>query len=390
MDWIVSILSGFSDVIIPFLVVLTILVFIHELGHYWVARRCGVRVDVFSIGFGPEIFGWNDRSGTRWRFSLIPLGGYVKMFGDADPTSMQSVEAADDDEGTGDWADGRVRRLSEAEKAESFHHKRLSQRAWIVAAGPLANFILAIVLLMGLFTLVGQPTTPPVTGSVVEGSAAEAAGFREGDRFLEIDGRPVQRFEEIQRIVEVGLDRPLDVLVARDGQEVLITATPRIVEVEDSLGDIVRTARLGIGASGREFVRHDPFTSTWLAMKETVSLVDTTVQAVSQIITGQRSVDQLGGPVRIAQLSGEAWKISVESVVFFMAVLSINLGLINLFPVPMLDGGHLLFYAIEAVRGRPLGEKAQELGFRIGFALVLTLIVFVTWNDLTRLNVFDF
>lgn len=390
MDWIVSILSGFSDVIIPFLVVLTILVFIHELGHYWVARRCGVRVDVFSIGFGPEIFGWNDRAGTRWRFSLIPLGGYVKMFGDADPTSMQSVETTAADDGTGDWADGRVRRLSDAEKAESFHHKRLSQRAWIVAAGPLANFILAIVLLMGLFTLVGQPTTPPVIGSVVEGSAAEAAGFRAGDRFLEIDGRPVERFEEIQRIVEVGLDRPLDVLVARDGQEILITATPRIVEIEDSLGDIVRTARLGISASGREYVRHDPFTSTWLAMKETVSLVDTTVQAVSQIVTGQRSVDQLGGPVRIAQLSGEAWKISVESVVFFMAVLSINLGLINLFPVPMLDGGHLLFYAIEAVRGRPLGEKAQEVGFRIGFALVLTLIVFVTWNDLTRLNVFDF
>ncbi len=388
MDLIADLFSGVWSVVIPFLVVLTVLVFVHELGHYWIARRCGVRVDVFSIGFGPELFGWNDKTGTRWRFSLIPLGGYVKMFGDADPTSMQSVESGSDEEGTGDWADGRVRQLSEEEKAQSFHHKRLSQRTWIVAGGPLANFIFAILLLMGLFTLVGQPTTPPVVGSVVEDSAAEAAGFQEGDRFLEINGTKIGRFEEIQRIVEVGLDKPLEVLIEREGEQVLISATPRIVEIEDSLGDMVRTARLGIGASGREYIRHDPFTASWLAVKETVSLVDTTIQAVSQIVGGTRSVDQLGGPVRIAQLSGEAWKISLETVIFFMAVLSVNLGLINLFPIPMLDGGHLLFYAIEAIRGRPLGEKAQEIGFRIGFALVLTLIVFVTWNDLTRFDIF--
>lgn len=391
-----EIFSLLQDYLLPFLIVLTVLVFVHEMGHYLIAKYCGVRIDAFSVGFGPELFGWTDRTGTRWKFSAIPLGGYVKMFGDADVTSrpakVEDVPAEDlhDGEHTGDWADGTARPLTEEEKAASFHHKTLSQRSWIVAGGPLANFLLAIVILTGLFAMHGQPTTPPVITGIQANSAAAAADIRLGDRIIKINGESISRFEQIRRVVQVGLNAPLDIVILRDGTEVEMTVRPTLVTVEDNLGNRYQTARLGIQAEGTEFVKHGVVESVWYAVEETGSLTMATLNAVWQIVVGTRSADELGGPIRIAQMSGQVAEISVVSVIWFMAILSVNLGLINLFPVPMLDGGHLLFYGIEALRGRPLGEKAQEYGFRIGLALVLSLFVFVTWNDLARLKVFEY
>lgn len=362
-------LYGFG---IPFLVILTALVFVHELGHYLVARWNGVRVEVFSIGFGPELFGWTDRAGTRWKFSAIPLGGYVKMFGDANAASMPAEDNAE---------------MSEAERAVAFPYKRLGQRAWIVSAGPIANFLFAIVLLAGLFSLIGQPFTPAVVGQVVPGSAAEAAGFQPGDKIIAVNGETVARFEELQRIVGLRPEEELEVVLLRDGREIGLIATPARVERENSLGETQEVGQLGIQRSGSEFIQHDPLTAVWQATRETVSIVSQTFTALGQIIRGDRGADELGGPIRIAQMSGQVAEHGIPQAIFFSAVLSINLGLINLFPIPMLDGGHLLFYAIEALRGRPLGERAQEYGFRIGLALVLTLMVFVTWNDLLRFEV---
>jgi len=385
-----DLLNLIGDYLIPFLVILTVLVFVHEMGHYLAARRCGVKIEAFSIGFGPELFGWYDRRGTRWKFSAVPLGGYVKMFGDADVTSRpersSDLEAG---ENTGDWAGGTARALTPEERAGSFHHKSLRQRTFIVAAGPAANFVFAIVLLAGFFSFVGQPTTPPVIGQVLENSAAEAAGIEVGDRIVAVDGSSIGRFEQIQRAVQLNLDQPLQLVVLREGQELTLTAHPEIVDQEDNFGNVHRMARLGIAASGTEYVRYGPAEAVLHAGRETYALSMATLRAVGQIITGVRSADELRGPAGIAEISGQVAMAGIVSVIWFMAVLSINLGLINLFPVPMLDGGHLLFYAVEAVRGRPLGERAQEIGFRIGLALVLTLFVFVTWNDLVRLKFFD-
>jgi len=369
-----SALGGIGGTLLAFLLVLSVLVFVHEFGHYFVARRCGVRVEVFSIGFGREIFGRTDRAGTRWKFSLIPLGGYVKMYGDANAASQPGDSDA----------------VPPEHQAEAFPFKPLGQRAAIVAAGPLANFLFAIVALAGLFMTLGQPHTAPVVGEVVPGSVAEAAGFQPGDRVVAIDGRDVERFQEIQRIVALSPGERLAITVLRDGERVPLTATPQRREVTDSSGNTHTVGRLGIQVSGMEFRRLGPTSAVLAAGEETWSLTTGTLKAVGQIISGTRGTDELGGPIRIAEMSGEVASNGVANLVFFMAVLSINLGLINLFPVPMLDGGHLMFYAIEALRGRPLGERAQEFGFRIGLALVLTLMVFVTWNDLVQLRVVDF
>jgi regulator of sigma E protease len=364
-------LSGLWTYVAPFLIVLTVLVFVHELGHYWVARRCGVRVEVFSIGFGPELFGWTDRAGTRWKFSAVPLGGYVKMFGDADAASTPGAELAE---------------MTEEEKAVSFHHKTLGQRAAVVAAGPIANFLFALVVFAGLFVIVGQPFTPPEIGGVLPDSAAERAGLKAGDRIVAINDQPIERFEEIQRIIQLNLDSPLTLVVRREGKDLRLNAQPTIVEEQDRLGNKMRLARLGIRGGGVEFVRHGPGTAIWRALGETYHQTTGTLKAVGQIITGQRNSEELGGPIRIAQMSGEVAQGGVASLLVFMAVLSVNLGLINLFPVPMLDGGHLLFYGFEALRGRPLGARAQEYGFRIGLVLVFSLMVFATWNDIVHMG----
>jgi len=373
-----AVLAMFNSVmtyVLPFLGILTVLVFVHEMGHFLVARRNGVHVEVFSIGFGPEIFGWTDRAKTRWKFSLIPLGGYVRMFGDANAASQPSTDQAE---------------LTDEERAVSFHCKRLSQRAWIVAAGPFANFIFAIILLAGLFATVGQPFTPPVVGEVVPDSAAAKAGILPGDRFVTVDGSNIERFEDVQQIIRLNPDRQIEIVVQRDGRDVVLSAVPALTELTDNFGNRQKIGLLGVTRSGVEYATYDPLTAVWRAARETVSLSVGTLQAVGQIVVGARSTDELGGPLRIAQMSGQVAETGFVTVIWFMAVLSINLGLINLFPIPMLDGGHLLFYGIEAVQGRPLGERAQEYGFRIGLALVFSLILFVTWNDLVNLGVFDF
>ncbi|MFN4311462.1 MAG: RIP metalloprotease RseP [Ferrovibrio sp.] len=372
MDFIVS-LAGY---VIPFVVVLTIIVFVHELGHYWVARRCGVRVEVFSIGFGPELFGWNDKHDTRWKISAIPLGGYVKFFGDADAASSADSSA--------------VAAMSPAERKVSFHHQRLRNRMAIVAAGPVANFIFAIFIYAALFSLIGQPFTPPVVGDVVSGSAAEASGLRPGDRILSADGTRIQRFEELRSYVALRAETPIALTVLRDNSEIALTVVPSRVDVADGMGGTQRVGQIGIRTTGIDFVRHDPATAVVQAVRETWLVVANTFTYLGRIIEGRESGDQLSGPLGIAKMSGDVAKNGWLGLVSLMATLSVAIGLINLFPVPMLDGGHLLFYGIEAVRGRPLGERAQEYGFRIGFALVMSLFLFATWNDLNRLPIFNF
>ena len=355
-----------------FLVVLTPIVFVHEFGHFWVARRNGVRVEVFSIGFGREIVGFTDRVGTRWKFSLIPFGGYVKMFG-------QSDLGPDDDGGP---------ELTEADKAQSFHYKGLGQKAAVVAAGPIANFVFAILVFAIMFATVGQPFTPARISRVVEGSVAEAAGVQPGDVFVEVQGRSIQRFEEVQQLIRLHPNIEVELVVERDGERVPLLVTPEEQIVQDNQGNDLSIGVLGVIRDGRpEFKRHNPLEATWQAFRETGRLVSVTFTALGQMFSGERSAAELGGPVRIAQMSGDAASAGISTLVIFAAFLSINLGLINLFPVPLLDGGHLLFYAYEAVFRRPLGPRAQDVGLKIGLALVLGLMVFATFNDLLRLPV---
>lgn len=350
-----------------FLFILTVIVFVHELGHFLVAKYNGVRVEVFSVGFGPELFGWNDRSGTRWKLSLLPLGGYVKMFGESG--SSRAPDAPE---------------MSAQDKAVSFHHKRVGQRAAIVAAGPIANFLLAIVIMAAMFSTVGQPFTPTDIGAVQPGSAADRAGLRAGDIIRSVDGTATERFEDVQRIVRMNPDVPLQMSVERDGRPLTVTATPQRSELVDRFGNSEKIGLLGVSRSGSAYARHDPATAVWRATQETFRLSLFTLQAVGQIVSGARSAEDLGGPIRIAQMSGQVAEGHIADVFWFLAMLSINLGLINLFPVPMLDGGHLMFYGIEALRGRPLSERIVEYGFRVGLGLVLTLFVFVTYQDLMR------
>jgi regulator of sigma E protease len=366
--------QGFSYVV-PFLVILTVLVFVHEFGHYLIARWNGVRVEVFSIGFGPELFGWRDRVGTRWKFSMIPLGGYVKMLGDGDPTSGLPVDLAS---------------LSPTEQAGAFHTKRLGQRAAIVSGGPAANFVFAIAVLAALFMTYGEPFTPPEVGHVQANSAAERGGIRPGDVILSIGGQKIARFEDVQQAVRTNTGVPLTIVVKRGQQQVTLHVTPTRTEMTDRFGNRYEVGFLGISHSGIVYVKQGPEQAVVQAVSETWHLSAATLKAMWQIVIGTRGTNELGGPLRIAQMSGEVAQGGVVAVLWFLAVLSINLGLINLLPVPVLDGGHLLFYAAEAIRGKPLGPRTQEYGFRIGLAVVLTLMVFATWNDLVHLRIVEF
>ncbi len=358
--------------LLPFLFVLTVVVFFHELGHFLVARWCGVTVKVFSIGFGREIFGFDDRKGTRWRFSWIPLGGYVKFLDDENAASVPDAEAR--------------KGLTPEELKGSFHDKPLLHRAAVVAAGPIANFILAIVIFAATFAIVGQRTTLPLVDALTPGGAAERAGFKPGDLVVAIDGEAIDSFTQMQRIVSTSADRELSIVVRRDGQELTLSATPERKEVKSAFGGTTRRALLGIQRSTSPddwvWVKHDPLTAVWLGTKQTYLVVSATMGYLSDVVTGRESADQLGGPIRIAKVSGDVAKTGFLALINLAAVLSVSIGLLNLFPIPMLDGGHLLFYAIEAVRGRPLSERAQEIGLRIGLALVLMLMIFATWNDL--------
>ncbi len=373
-------LTGFGDTVftylIPFLFVLTIVVFFHELGHFLVARWCNVTVRVFSVGFGPEIFGFYDKKGTRWRFSWIPLGGYVKFLGDENAASVPDKDAAE--------------KLTEEERQGSFHEKSLAQRAAVVAAGPIANFLLAIVIFAFMFTFVGQRQTLPIVDAVQPESAAAAAGFEKGDRIVSIDGEPIENFSEMQRIVSISAEQPLAIVVKRGDSEVTLNATPRKQETKDVFGNTIRRGILGIqrSASQEDWVlkKYDPATAVWLGTQETYFVISRTLIYLYDVVTGREKADQLGGPIRIAQVSGQVASAGFFALLNLAAILSVSIGLINLFPIPMLDGGHLLFYSIEAVRGRPLSERSQEIGFRIGLALVLMLMIFATWNDVIHLT----
>lgn len=367
--------SSFLGYILPFLFVLTLVVFFHELGHFWVARRAGVRVLTFSLGFGPEIAGFTDRHGTRWRIAAIPLGGYVRFFGDSDPASTPDT--------------AHLGQMSAAERRESFFYAPLKWRAAIVAAGPIANFILAIVIFSLVFMVFGRQVTAPRVDQVVAESAAAKAGFQPGDLVLTIDGAKVESFSDMQRIVGAGAGQPLDVVVERNGAEVRLTATPQLREVKDAFGNVHRMGQLGISrslaATDISTRRYGPVEAVGMAVQETWFVVARTFDYLGGLIAGRESADQLGGPIRIAQVSGQVASVGFAALLTLAAVLSVSIGLLNLFPIPLLDGGHLMFYAAEAIRGRPLSARVQDIGFRIGLAIVLMLMVFATWNDVVHL-----
>jgi len=370
-----NVLHGVWYYVVIFLVIITVVVFVHELGHFLIARANGVKVEVFSIGFGPEIWGRTTQTGTRWRIALIPLGGYVKFYGDADAASATQSDQP----------------MSDEEKSWSFQHKRVGQRAAIVVAGPAANFVFAILGLAGLFMVLGQPVTEPVIGGIYPGTAAEEVGLKAGDRILAINGRSVERFQDIQRVVRLEIERPLAMTIQRGDETFTIQAQPRVDTRKGLFGDMEKVPVLGVSAdpASTRIIHHGPVSALGESLAETGSMIRSTFVGIGQMISGTRNSDELGGPIRIAKGAGEAAQLGISSVIYYTILLSLNLGLINLFPIPVLDGGHLLFYTFEAILGRPLGEKAQEFGFRIGLFLVLALMVFATRNDIVALPVWD-
>ena len=453
--------------VVPFLFVLTIVVFFHELGHFLIARWCGVRVLTFSIGFGPELVGFNDRRGTRWKISAIPLGGYVKFFGDENAASVPDQDTLD--------------HMSEAERRESFFHKPVPQRAAIVVAGPVANFVLAIAIFATLALVFGKQVAVPRIDGVTPATVAAAAGFKAGDVIVSVDGKDVEGFSDVQRIVALNPGRSLSFVIDRAGERVTVNATPEQREERDRFGNVQRIGALDIsgpimparvisiqpgsaaanagfaagdrvraidgkpvttftelrdivaahpeqplvfdvdrggrmieltatpaahsekdasgvmkrigqlGISGgydpadTRSIRYGPLGALANGASETWFVVDRTLSYIAGVVVGRESVDQLGGPIRIAQVSGQVATAGFVALIHLAAVLSISIGLLNLFPIPLLDGGHLLFYGIEAARGRPLSDRAQEMGFRIGLAIVLLLMIFATFNDILHL-----
>jgi regulator of sigma E protease len=368
--------GGVLGYLIPFLFVLSLVVFFHELGHFLVARWCGVRVLVFSIGFGPELVGFNDRYGTRWKISAIPLGGFVKFFGDDNAASVPDNE--------------RLANMDAAERADTFMFQPVAKRAAIVVAGPLANFVLAVVIFAGVFMLYGKQTMSARVDSVQPDSAAAAAGFKSGDVVVAIDGRPIENFSEMQRVVGANAGEALAITVDRDGTQLVLKATPALKEIKDNFGNTQHVGILGISrsmaAEDLKFHPVSPPLAVVLAVQETYSVVERTLGYIGGVISGREAANQLGGPIRIAQMSGQVASFGFVPLIQLAAVLSVSIGLLNLFPIPLLDGGHLLFYLIEGVRGRPLSERAQEMGFRIGLAIVLMLMIFATFNDIVHLT----
>ncbi len=468
MDFISQIPHYFSLLftnVLPFLFVLTVVVFFHELGHFLVARWYGVKVTDFSIGFGREIYGFYDKYGTRWRFAWLPLGGYVKFVDDENAASVPNAKAPET--------------LDEEDADGLFHGKPLAHRAAVVAAGPIANFILAIVIFAGIYTLAGETIMEPRIGGVQAGSVADRAGLRELDLVKSIDGSPVESFGDMQRIVSVNADTKLSFVVQRGEKQLVLPVTPRKKEITDSFGNRIKIAMLGVepyiapeigavvpgsvadragfregdvilridekpvnsfnamqkiisASAGRKLTflvlrdgakmvipatpsvkviksrsgrkktigllgvhsprnmktrKLNPVAALWKGTRETGFIVQQTLSYLGKMIVGRESADQLGGPIRIAQISSQAASVGIMPLINLIAVLSVSIGLINLFPVPMLDGGHLLFYFFEAVKGKPLSEKTREYGFRIGLALVLMLMIFATMNDLIRISV---
>jgi regulator of sigma E protease len=365
--------GGWTGWVVPFLFGLGIVVFFHELGHFLVARWVGVRVLVFSVGFGPELVGFTDRHGTRWKLAAVPLGGYVKFFGDQNAASVPDREA--------------TAAMTAAERAQSFVHKSLPRRAAVVVAGPLANFILAAVIFAGIFMIYGKPSTTARVDNILAGSAAEQAGFKVGDVIVAVGDREIQSFDQVQRIVAPSAGRPLDVAVNRGGERLVLKVVPQLVETSTPSGNI-RRGVLGISRTtspeepGTTPV--DPLTAVGLGIEKTWWVVESTLSYLGKVVTGRESPDQLSGVIGIAQVSGQVATLGFFPLLDLAGMLSVSIGLLNLFPIPLLDGGHLLFYALEALRGRPISEQAQEIGFRFGLVIVLMLMVFATYNDITQ------
>ena len=364
---------GFLMYILGFFLLLGPLVTIHELGHYLVARWFGVRANVFSIGFGKELAGWTDKRGTRWKLAALPLGGYVQFAGDMNPASQPDAE----------WL-----KLPPAERDCCFQAKPLWQRALIVLAGPAANFILAIAILAAFLMVYGQIVASPTIGKVESGSVAAKAGLREGDRIVAIGGSEVGEFGDISKLVAPHPGERMAVELTRGGEPLSLALVTASKTERDEFGNEFVRGYLGIGPSAVEVQAVNLFEAVGLAVGQTRDMVGLMVTGISQIVSGQRSVEELGGPLKIAKFSGEQLSLGWRSFVAFAAFISINLGFINLLPIPVLDGGHLAFYAAEAIRRKPASPKSQEWAFRTGVAFVVALMLFVTFNDLASLAVF--
>ncbi len=356
-----------------FIVLISIIVFIHEFGHFFVARLCGVKIDEFSLGFGREIFGFNDKKNTRWKFCLIPLGGYVKMYGDKNGASMPDLAEAE--------------KMSEEEKKHSFIFKNVYQRIAIVAAGPIANFLLALVIFTFLFQVNGLNKVLPIIGEVMENSAAAEAGLQKGDKVMAIDGKEIKDFEAIRAIISESADKKLQLTISRSNDVVEIFVTPKFQSRKDFFGDEIKVGTLGVTASeiahedlnlGQSFIQ---------AGKETYSVSVAIFKAIGELITGKRSVEELGGPIKIAKYTGKTVEMGATAILWFVAMISVNLGVMNLLPIPVLDGGHLFYYLVEVIFRKPLSPQVQKIGFQIGLSLVLTLMLFTTFNDIRQLIV---
>lgn len=368
-------LDNLQYTIPTFLFLLTLLVFVHEMGHYLVGRWSGIRILAFSVGFGPELFGWTDRRGTRWKFCAIPLGGYVKFFGDEDAASTPDLR--------------RLDTIAPEERGRTFLGAKLWKRAATVAAGPIANFLLAIAIFAVLFSVYGRAVADPVVAFVAPGSAAEKAGVLPGDRLLSIDGKPITTFDDVRRYVSVRPELPITVRIEREGGTIDLSMVPQRTESVDPLGNKVEEGKIGIGtnqeAGNFRIETYGPLEAVGQGALQSWHIVTGTFDYLSNLFVGRMKADQLGGPIRIAQMSGQMAKLGIAEVLNFAAVLSVSIGLLNLMPVPVLDGGHLMFYAVEALRGKPVGPAAQDLAFRIGFAMVLMLTAFAAWNDINWL-----
>lgn len=375
MAYLADTLQFILGYIVPFLLVLTLIVFVHEMGHYLVGRWSGIRILAFSVGFGPELIGFNDRHGTRWKLCAIPLGGYVKFFGDEDAASVPDYE--------------RLDQFSEEDRKRTFLGAKLWKRAATVAAGPIANFILAIAIFATLFSIYGKTIADPVVAEVRPDSAAAVAGIRPGDLLVAIDGSKVSTFDDVRRYVSVRPEQMIVIQVRRDGALVDVPMVPKRTEITDQFGNKMELGIIGILTNQEtgnfRLETYGPLEAVGQGAVESWHIVTGTFSYLSNLVTGRMKADQLGGPIRVAQASGQMATLGIAAVLQLAAVLSVSIGLLNLMPVPILDGGHLMFYAVEAVRGRPVGPRMQDVAFRIGFAMVLGLMVFATWNDISSL-----
>jgi regulator of sigma E protease len=358
--------------VLVFVAVIGVLVFVHEFGHYYTARLLGVRSEAFSIGFGREIAGWTDRSGTRWKLGWLPLGGYVKFAGDLNAASQP---------------DATIEDTPLHQREGLFHFAPLWKKSLITFAGPAVNFLLAILIFAVFFVVYGRIETPSVIAAVQPGSAAAAAGIVAGDRIVAIDGRRIATFEDILKRVTLNTGEPMAVGVARDGVVRTLDVRPKVVFETDRFGNRYQSGRLGLQSGRPDYRPVSVFAAIPAAVSQTAYITSASLQGLWQVISGRRSVKELGGPIKMAQLSGQQATMGIATLIAFVATISINLGFMNLLPVPMLDGGHLFLYALEAIRRKPLGQRVQELAFMSGFAALISLMVLLTFNDLGSVGV---